>query len=814
MTGSFAAAKLQKPNGLMAKKVLSSLEDQPRMHEFTRNLSCPYSWAFVYSWQKCLVNLNLKSLAACRARRSGTALSATSSLVCPHAEFIPSAVSGGFPLLSLADARTKVLLICSFLLRGLCPHRPPRLINFGLWGHRPRVKNLKISLLCFFIICQFTSIAQTKAQWVDSVFQTLNVQEKISQLFMLPASSSASQQEKELLLDQIKKYKPGSVLITRGGAVSHAHFLNKLQAQSKVPLLAAIHAEWGIGQTLDSTISFQKPLALGAIKNDSLIYQLGQEIGNQMKALGLHINFAPNADIHVSDDLYPGTLRYFGDNKKRVANKSIWLMRGLKQSGALAFAKHLANPKKERHIIIQDSSVVFDVNQIDTIGFYPYQKLITENVDGLLTSHLDFVLQGKRKPIPAPISELFVTEVIKNKLNYKGLTLAEIPYLKKITDKSQPGDAEQLAFTVGNDILIQPENLAAAVKKISKTVKKDKKLQEQLNASVKKVLAAKFDAGLLKKTSINTDNLLSRLNSPEAKLLQQHLAEASITLLKNSASIIPIKLLENKKFTSISFGKEETNEFNHYLQKYAPFEKFFVKALKDTVDLEKKLSKANVIVVGLFPSSKGFLLQIVPIIKRLSAQHEVIVCSFGDPEDLKFLDQQPTLLTAYSDEDLVLKTTAQIIFGGLHSQGELPLMVTDSLKEGQGIISETNDRFSYSLPEEAGMDSKTLEKIKTIMQEAIDMGATPGCQVLIAKDGKVIYEQSAGHFTYDKKNPVTDETIYDLASVTKVTATLQTVMFMHEKGLIDINKKISVYLPELKESKLGSGRSFLSGRKQ
>ena len=560
----------------MAKKVLSSLEDQPRIQEFTRNLSGPYSRVFVYLWQKCQVNLNLKNLAA----RAGSPLQAPS--LSAHIVY---------------------------------PERRPRRLSAIIPGRW----HLKVFLTCVFImIYQFTSIAQNKTQWVDSVFQTLSLPEKIGQLFMLPASASASQQEKELLLDQIKKYKPGSVLITHGGAISHAHFLNRLQAQSKVPMLAAIHAEWGIGQTLDSTISFLKPLALGAIKNDSLIYQLGQEIGQQMKALGLHINFAPNADIHVNDDLYPGTLRYFGDNKKRVTNKSIWLMKGLKQSGALAFAKHLANPKKERHILIQDSSVVFNVNQIDTIGFYPYQKLMTDGIDGLLTSHLDFVLQGKKKPIPAPISELFVTEVIKTKLKFNGLTLAEIPYIKKITGKTQPGDAEQLAFMVGNDILIQPENLTVAIKKISKTIKKDKKLQEQLNTSVKKILSTKFDAGLLKKASSNTDNLSSKLNSSEAKLLQHRLVQASITLLKNSAGIIPIKLLENKKFASISFGKEEPNEFNHYLLKYAPFEKFSVKVLKDTVDLEKRLSKANVIVVGLFPSSKGFMLQIAPILKKLS----------------------------------------------------------------------------------------------------------------------------------------------------------------------------------------------------
>jgi beta-N-acetylhexosaminidase len=761
MTGSFATVKLQKPNGLMTKKVLLDKE-KPKAN-------FPYPLA-VCSMQRVSRSFQC---AACRAGRSGTALSA-SSLPClssgPHSLF-----TAGFPLpclpklqrrqVSLADASTKFLLIITLL-----------------------------------VLIKFSTFAQTKAKWVDSVFQTLSTQEKIGQLFMLPASSTASKEEKQLLLDQLKKFKPGSILITRGGPVSHAQFLNKLQSQSKVPLLAAINAESGLGLCLDSTMTFSKPLALGAIKTDTLLFKLGEEIGRQMKTLGLHINFALNADIHINDQLYPNTLNYFGDTKKRVTEKSIWLMKGLHQSGVLAFAKHLSNPKKERHIVIADSSVVFDINQIDTVGFYPYQKLMAQGVDGLLTSHLDFVLPNKRKPISVSVSELFITEVIKNKLKFNGLTVAEIPYLKKITDKKQPGDAELLAFLAGNDILIQPENIGAAVKKISKAIKKDKILQEQLATSVKKIIAAKYDVGPLKKPTISTDNLLSKLNSPQSKLLQHQLSAASITLLKNSDDIIPIKLLENQKFASLSIGKPTYNELNHYLLKYASFENFSVTSIADTLQLEKKLASASIVVVSLFPSSKGMMLQIEPIIKKLLVHHQLIICSFGDPEDLKFFDSHSTLLAAYADDDLTLKNTAQVIFGGLGSHGELPITVTDSLQAGQGLVSKLSERFTYSLPEEAGMDSKTLEKIKTIMQEAIDIGSTPGCHVLIAKGGKVVYEQSAGWFTYDKKNLVTDETIYDLASVTKVSATLQAVMFMHEKGLIDINKKISVYLPELKES--------------
>ncbi len=709
------------------------------------------------------------------------------SLAAPFPPFeAPREEGSGYSLILLVSRGASLRGIASI------PARPA-----GRPGRR--AYHFILFLLLFFIA--ISGVAQNrKTQWVDSVFQTLTTSEKIGQLFMLPISAYSNSTEKAPLQDQLKKYKPGSVLITKGGPITHSLLLNKLQSDSKVPLLVAINAEWGLGQTLDSTLSFPKPLALGAIKNDSLIFELGQEIGNEMKALGLHINFSPNADIDVNEDLYPATLRYFGDNKKRVAAKSIQFMKGLQSTGAIAIAKHLANPKKDRHLATKDSSVVFDANQIDTVGFFPYQKLITEGVGGIITSHLDFVLLGKKKPVPASISELFLSGVIREKLNFNGLTLAELPYLKRVTGKSRKGEAEKLAFAVGNDIIIQPENIQAAIKKISKAVKNDKKLLAQLNASVKKILAAKFDVGLSSRRPILTDSLLATVNSPKAPLLQAKLVRASSTLIKNSSALVPIPSFEHQKFASISFGKSEDNEFNHYLSKYASFQKIAVTILTDTLQLNQKLKEATVIIVGLFPAAKGFMLQIAPILEKLSQKHSIIICGFGDPEDLKFVSHHSTLFATYSDDDISQKIMAQIIFGAQQSDGVLPLSITDSLFFGKGIQSQLKDRFSYSIPEDAGMDASKLVKIRTIMQEAIDNGATPGCQVLVAKDGKVVYEQSAGFFTYDKKIPVTEETIYDLASVTKVAATLQTVMFMQEKGLIDINKKVSVYLPELKDS--------------
>jgi beta-N-acetylhexosaminidase len=657
--------------------------------------------------------------------------------------------------------------------------------------------------ICLFILLlsNFSTNAQTKKQqWVDSVFQTLTPTEKISQLFIIPVSTYATTNELNSLSSQLKKHKPGGLLITHSAPVSHVRLINKLQSASSVPLLVAARTETSLHQIMDSTIALASPLQLAAIANDTLLLQAGNELGRQMKTLGIHLNLSLNADVHVADDLYPNTLRYWGEDKKRVTTKTQWFMKGLHQQGVLVAAAHLANPKKDRHIVIKDSTELLDLNQLDTAGFYPYQKLMESGIDAIVTSHLDYSVPGKRKPIPAPISDIFISDIIKNKIGFKGLSIAEVPYLRKVSRKKRAGEAELLAFEIGNDLIIEPKNIPSSIKKISKLVRKDPKWQQQLDASVRKILSAKYDAGLANSAFTNPDNLLLRLQAPSAHVIQYKLADAAPTVLANTSALIPVQPLEGNTFASISIGRTSDNEFNHYLSKYVQIQRHEILALKDTVGLQKKVNKASVVIIGLFPPAKGITLQVAALIKKLTAKQAVIVCSFGDPEDLKFLENTSALLTTYAHDDVSQKAAAELIFGGISGQGKLPIAISTKLPMQTGFETKSIDRLHYSVPEDAGMDSRTLQKIKSIMQEAIDLGATPGCQVLVARHGKVIYEQSAGWFTYDKKIPVTEEAIYDLASVTKVTATLQTVMFMHEKGLIDINKKVSVYLPELKES--------------
>jgi beta-N-acetylhexosaminidase len=657
---------------------------------------------------------------------------------------------------------------------------------------------LKKVLVCTYLCTLiYSSQAQDrKTDWVDSVFQTLTTSEKIGQLFMLPISTYGSAQEIASLAEQIKTYHIGGILISKGGPVSHANLLNKLQGISRIPLMAGLHAEWGLGQTLDSVVSFQKPLLLGSLKDDSLIYQMGKEIGSQMQVLGFHINFAPQADVDVDRN---DPLLYYGDDKKRVGLQSVLFMNGLQSQGILACSKHLAYQKKA-NVTLSDTTVYFDVNRLDTVDFYPYQKLVDEGIGGMLTSNLHFSVLGKKEAMPAPLSQLFISDILKKKIGFNGLTFTEIPYLKKLSGKIRKGETEELAFVIGNDVLIDPKDLKESVNKISKAIKKDKVLLQQLNTTVKKILSVKFDAGLSKQKFVNTDNLVRRLNSPKALLLKHQLAEGAVTVARNITSMLPIKILDNKHFTSISIGKENQNEFNQYVSKYVPSQNIEVRVVSDTIGVDEKIEKSDIVLVSLYPLAHSFQQEIIPWIRKLALKKEMIISLFTDPFHLKEFEDIPTVIEAYTDEALMPQKTVQVIFGGQAANGTLPLSIENSFRAGEGAQVDVINRLAYSIPESVGMDSKTLNQIKAIVKEAIDIGATPGCQVLVAKNGKVVFQQSFGWLTYENRTPVTDETIYDLASLTKVSATLQTAMFMHEKGLVDLNKKVSLYLPELKNT--------------
>ncbi len=535
--------------------------------------------------------------------------------------------------------------------------------------------------IVFFLFVMLTSVAQDlkRARWVDSVFTTMDREEKIGQLFLVNTSSYDANDQLQKLISLAKEGKISGVIFGHSGPNGYAKLINQLQNEANIPLLVAAGVLNGLSETFDSTTHFFDKTVLFAIANDSLRIRLDQEIIRQKKIFNIDFQFATHPDS---------------------------------------------------------------------------------------------------------MGSLKVVDVLKLTIN---------PKLKKNTEDNP-------LLTVDNFLLIEPEHIDVAIKVISRKTKKDKVLANQLDQFVKKILFSKYDVGLTAKKLINTDNLFKRLHEPEERLLMEQLAEAAITVVKDKSAIVPIQKLDSLNFASISIGDDRHNTFTHYLSKYADIHHFSMKSENDTTGILAQLKSKEMIIVGLFPSSLPWIKNMAGMINALSLTHQVVVCDFGNSKQLSLFENVQVLIAGYSDGPSIQKATAEIIFGGMGARGKLPFAISDSLLAGTSIKTKSTGRFTYAVPEEAGMDSFILEKIEPIANEAIAIGATPGCHVLVARNGKIIYEKSFGWLTYEKKIPVTDQTIYDLASVTKVSATLQGVMYLQEKGLIDINKKASVYLPELKKS--------------
>ena len=664
----------------------------------------------------------------------------------------------------------------------------------------------KVWLGCVMVCWALSGVAQShKKQWVDSVFSTLDLPAKIGQLLMVSANSY-DEDAADQLSSLIKKFKIGGVVFTKGGPVAQAKITTFIQHQAEVPLWIGMTAEEGLGAVLDSATQFPPPIMLGALQHDSLLYLLGAEVGRQLNELGAHINFAPTSNVSASlqhDELLYST---YGDNSDRVAAKVVAYQQGIHSMNILSVATHY--PDNDMRVEGFQKGVPVLKVQKDPNRLFVLQKLLENGCKGVVTAYEQELIfpnnkgrfTQKKRIVSNALPNLYSGEYLKQQTNFKGLVFSFIPDIHELNKKFKPGDSEFFAFQAGNDVLLFPENIGAAVRKMRRGIKKNSTLQKQLDESVRKILESKYDVGLHTRQVISTENLSARITLPATHALQTTLFEKSLTVVHDEAQVLPISQVDNISFASISIGEKKDNLLTSTLSKYAAFTHYQLQQSEDTTQLVQSLSAYDVVVAALYPEATLLEKEYTKLLHQVSQHSKVIVVQLGSPSKLSLIDKLPTIIQGYTDHPQVQKSIPQLIFGAIPSAGKLPISVTETIKQGQGVDTHILERLGYSIPEMVGMSSKTIDLITSIAQEAIQQQATPGCQIIVARKGKIVYEQSFGSQTYENKSAITDETIYDLASVTKVAATLQATMFLYERGLIDIYKKASYYLPELRNT--------------
>ena len=642
-------------------------------------------------------------------------------------------------------------------------------------------------------------------KWVDSVYNSLDLREKVGQLFMPMVFSSQTDKEHQEIIRQIKENKIGGLIFSKGGPIRQAKLTNEYQAASKLPMLISIDAEWGLGMRLDSTVSFPWNMTLGAIKNNKLIKQTGYNIGEHCKRLGIHFNFAPVVDINTNPKNPIIGNRSFGEDRDNVANKSLAFMEGMQEAGVLASAKHFpghGDTETDSHETLP--TIRFNEQRIDSIELYPYKQLIKNNLASVMVAHLNIPSLESRDGFPSTLSENIVTNILKKKLEFKGLIFTDALNMKGASNFSKSEDVDLAAFKAGNDMLLISGNIGKGIDKITEAYNSGDITEERLAHSVKKVLMAKYKVGLNNYKPIGTANLIEDLNRLQDDVLNETLIENALTVVKNNAKLLPLRKLENKSIAYVKLGDDDGQGFLKELKKYTKVHEISASNLDDLIS---KLNNYNTVIVGFHKSNetpwKGYKFTNKELVwlYEIARTNTTILSVFAKPYallDLKTNENLESILVAYQNSKVAQQKAAQLIFGAIPAKGVLPVTSGDEFKVGDGFQFPTLSRLGYGLPESVGMNSEKLAKLDSVAKFAVDSLMTPGIQLLVARKGKVVYNKNFGKHTYQGKQEVRFSDIYDIASLTKIVATLPLVMELEEKGIISLDTKLSDILPEFK----------------
>ena len=643
--------------------------------------------------------------------------------------------------------------------------------------------------------------------WVDSVFNALSFEERLGQLFMVAAYSNKDQKHVDEISALIRNENLGGVIFFQGGPNRQARLTNYYQAQAKTPLFIAMDAEWGVGMRLDSVMNFPKAMTLGAVQDDRLIYEMGAEIARQFKELGMHINFAPVVDVNSNPNNPVIGYRAFGENKNLVTRQALAYMKGLQENGVIANAKHFpghGDTETDSHhalpVINHAERRIWDVD------LYPYQELFRENLMSVMVAHLDVPSLNKGEHLPTSLSKSVVTDLLQNRMNFQGLVFTDALNMRGVANANKPGEVDLKALLAGNDVLLYSQDVPKAKELIKEAVASGKITENEINKRVKKILKAKYWAGLNKVKPIDTYKISDRLNNPETREVIEKLYADAFTVASNKDDLLPFRHLELRKFASLSIG-DKGEEFSKYLNKYTQVEHFTIsKAASESEHyaLMKQLEDFDVVVVGLMGITNspqrafGVAPGDIKLIRALEKRQKVVTVLFGNAYAATALQGMGNVVLAYENNEMTQMLAPQLLFGARPGKGILPVSVNGGYTRGIGGYLADLGRLSYGSPESVGLSGEKLDKIDEVAEKMIKIQAAPGGNVLVVKDGKVVFEKSYGYLDYKKSAPVNSQTVYDLASVTKVLATTQAVMFLESRGELDMNKTLGDYLPELR----------------
>ena len=635
--------------------------------------------------------------------------------------------------------------------------------------------------------------------WVDSVYSTMNMDERIGQLFMVIVNNRNTESNKNLINRYIQEQKIGGILFSKGTIADQATLTNYAQKVSKTPLLIGLDGEWGLSMRLTDAPKFPRNMVLGGIKSDSLLYLYGKEIARQSKELGIHVNFAPVLDVNSNPKNPIIGDRAFGELPEQVAVRGVAYARGLEDGGVMAVAKHFpghGDTSEDSHKTLP--TIAHDKERLNRIEFFPFVSYINAGLSGMMIGHLN-IPTLQTDGMPATLAPSIGENLLQTEMGFSGLIFTDGMAMRGVSNQSS---MSVKAILAGNDIVLGVPNVRSEFQSVKQAVEQNTLSAELLEQRVRKILSYKYILGVQNFSPIATGEVTRKINNTYAEWLIRKLHDSSIALLKNDDDLLPIKNLDKNKIASVAIGTSDLIPFQKWMQKYGDVKTFQIAQSDQLKTIEKELDKYDIVVYSIHTK----YVRDIPLLQKIVKAKNSVLVFFTSPYFLNTFIQSSnnshSVILAHTNDEYSQISAAQALFGGIELNGTIPVSA-GKFKANTGLKT-SKTRLSYQLPEDVGIDSKRLNSIERIALEGIRQKAYPGCQILVAKDGVVIYDKSFGSFEYGVSSKVTDETVYDLASITKAAATLPAIMKLFDNKKLRLQDTFQKFIPETKNTNKAS----------
>lgn len=647
-------------------------------------------------------------------------------------------------------------------------------------------------------------------QAVEALLGSMSLEEKVGQLFV-PAVALHTPGEIERALYLIDSCRIGGVSLYRNTPGQVADFINRAQARSRIPLFTAMTLERGLAMRLDGAFAYPWPLTLGAVQDDSLVYRVGRRIGAACREMGINYNFAPAADVNTDARNPIIGVRSFGSRAPRVAEKVTAFVRGLQDEGILASVKHfpghgatVADSHKELPLL------PFSARRLEQVELLPFEKACRAGVASVMTGHLYVPAFDSTAHTPSSLSERIVGGILRRAWGYRGLVVTDALNMKGVSDRYGSPQAEIRALQAGNDLLLYSQDPETGYRGVLEAVRRGEITPQRIDSSVRRILAAKWAAGLSEerwRNPVGEAGFRAAAGNERDSALCLSVMEHAVTLLHNRAHSLPLADAADTVYY-LPLGRGDYGYMTRYLAMYAPVA---VLPREASAAQAAQAAQRGRLVVGYHGADDTSFTpgkvspRDIERMDSLAAAPDAALVVLDNPYVLLQFDawrRYPAALLAYQNMWAAQWAAAEAIGGAIAPRGKLPVDLDGEYRAGHGETFRPIGRLSFGFPSQAGIDRSRLAPVDSLLADIVSSGAAPGGRLLVARGGRVVIDECFGTTMYDDtlSRAVTPGTVYDLASVTKVSATLPLVITLFDKGKVSFSSRLGEMVPAYRGS--------------